>query len=110
MITAPTWEIWVVILGLGLGSFAMRFSFLGLIGDRTLPPWVLRHLRYTAVAVLPGLVAPAVIWPEATGGEPDLARFTAAVVTAVAGYLSKNVMIGVIAGAVALYTSLWLGS
>ncbi|MEM6277414.1 MAG: AzlD domain-containing protein, partial [Pseudomonadota bacterium] len=52
MITTPTWEIWVVILGLGLGSFAMRFSFLGLIGDRNLPPWVLRHLRYTAVAVL----------------------------------------------------------
>ncbi|MEO1705583.1 MAG: AzlD domain-containing protein, partial [Pseudomonadota bacterium] len=78
MITTPTWEIWVIIIGLGVGSFALRFSFLGLIGERAMPPWVLRHLRYTAVAVLPGLVAPAVIWPAATGGMLDPARLSAA--------------------------------
>lgn len=110
MIAAPTWEIWVVILGLGLGSFAMRFSFLGLIGDRKMPPWFLRHLRYTAVAVLPGLVAPAVIWPAATGGEPDPARLAAALVTCVAGYLSRNVMVAVIAGAVTLYAGLYFAA
>ncbi|MEL6690889.1 MAG: AzlD domain-containing protein [Pseudomonadota bacterium] len=108
MIEAPTWEIWVVIVGLGLGSFALRYSFLGLIGGKELPKWVLRHLRYTAVAVLPGLVAPAVIWPAATQGELDPARLAAAVVTFAAGYLSKNVMVAVIAGAVTLYTGLWL--
>ncbi|MEM6477504.1 MAG: AzlD domain-containing protein, partial [Pseudomonadota bacterium] len=83
MITQSTWTIWAIIVGLGLGSFLLRFSFLGLIGDRNLPPWVLRHLRYTAVAVLPGLVAPAVIWPAATGGDPDPARLSAALVTCV---------------------------
>jgi len=108
MITAPTWEIWALIAGLGLGSFAMRFSFLGLIGDRNLPPWVLRHLRYTAVAVLPGLVAPAVIWPAATGGMLDPARLSAAVVTVVVGYFTKNVVAAVSAGAATLYGLLWL--
>ena len=64
--------IWGVILALGAGTFLIRFSFLGLIGRKPMPEWVLRHLRYTAVAVLPGLVAPLVLWPAATGGEPEL--------------------------------------
>ncbi len=28
--------VWMIIAGLSLGSFAIRFSFLGLIGDRQL--------------------------------------------------------------------------
>ncbi|MFQ5438947.1 MAG: AzlD domain-containing protein, partial [Paracoccaceae bacterium] len=63
--------LWIVIILLALGTYLIRFSFLGLIGGRELPNWVLRHLRYVAVAVLPGLVAPLVVWPQATGGVPD---------------------------------------
>ncbi|MEO0359044.1 MAG: AzlD domain-containing protein, partial [Pseudomonadota bacterium] len=55
--------LWTVIICLGAGSWGLRFSFLALLGDRNLPDWVLRHLRYTAVAILPGLVMPLVIWP-----------------------------------------------
>ncbi|MEL6550459.1 MAG: AzlD domain-containing protein [Pseudomonadota bacterium] len=108
MIDAPTWQIWTVIIALGIGSYAFRLSFLGLIGARAMPVWVLRHLRYTAVAVLPGLVAPAVIWPEATGGALDPARLSAAIVTCLVGYLSRNVVAAVGAGAATLYTLLWL--
>ncbi|HID66820.1 MAG TPA: AzlD domain-containing protein, partial [Roseibacterium sp.] len=43
-------QIWLIIIVLGLATFAIRFSFLGLIGDRKLPDWMLRHLRYTPVA------------------------------------------------------------
>ena len=60
--TYSTFEIWLIIVLLGLGTYAIRFSFLGLIGDRKMPDWLLRHLRYTPVAVLPGLVAPLVAW------------------------------------------------
>lgn len=95
-------EIWALILALGLGTFLIRFSFLGLIGGRKLPDWVLRHLRYTPVAVLPGLVAPLVIWPEATGGEPDLARFAAALVTLLVGVLTRSTNWAVLAGATTL--------
>lgn len=59
--------VWFVIFAMAIGSFLIRFSFLGIIGDRQMPEWVLRHLRYTPVAVLPGLVAPLVFWPAATG-------------------------------------------
>ncbi|MCM2561555.1 AzlD domain-containing protein [Lutimaribacter sp. EGI FJ00015] len=101
-------ELWVVILGLGVGSFALRFVFLGLIGEKPLPDWVLRHLRYTAVAVLPAIVAPLVVWPAATGGAFDPVRATAAVVTLAVGYFSKNVLLAIGLGAGSLLGGLYL--
>ncbi len=101
-------QLWIVILGLGAGSFALRFSFLGIIGKRPLPEWVLRHLRYTAVAVLPGLIAPLVLWPAATGGEPDPARLTAAAVTLLVGITTRNVLAAIFGGAIALYGMMYL--
>ena len=94
--------LWIVIAGLGVGSFVMRFVFLGLVGNKPLPEWVLRHLRYTAVAVLPALVAPLVLWPRATDGQPDPARLAAAAVTFGVGYFSKNVILAMICGALTL--------
>lgn len=100
--------LWLVILGLALGTFALRFVFLGVIGDRPLPDWVLRHLRYTAVAVLPALVAPLVLWPGATGGEMDPARLSAAFATIAVGYLTRNVLAAIGSGAATLWALLYL--
>ncbi len=96
-------ELWTVIAVLGVGTFLIRFSFLGLIGDRPLPEWLLRHLRYTSVAVLPGLVAPLVLWPQATGGDPDAARIAAACVTIAAGIVWQSALRAILAGAATLY-------
>ena len=98
-----TAEVWFIIAAMGVGTFVIRYSFLGLIGDRDLPEWILRHLRYTPVAILPGLVAPLVLWPGATGGETDPARLAAACVTIVIGYVFKAVVWAMICGAVTLY-------
>ncbi|MGJ8618351.1 MAG: AzlD domain-containing protein [Sulfitobacter sp.] len=100
--------LWIVIIGLGLGSFFLRFVFTGLVGNRAMPPWLLRHLRYTAVAILPALVAPQVLWPAATGGQTDPARLAAACVTLLVGLLSKNVIAAILAGAATLYGLLYL--
>ena len=102
--------IWGVILALGVGTFLIRFSFLGLIGRKPMPEWVLRHLRYTAVAVLPGLVAPLVLWPAATGGEPEPARLLAAAATVAAGLWTRSVLGAMTAGALALYLALGAGA
>jgi branched-subunit amino acid transport protein len=101
-----TVDLWIVIIGLGLGSFALRFVFLGLVGNRPLPAWVLRHLRYTAVAVLPGLVVPLVVWPAATEGSVDAPRMAAALVTLAAGYFLRNVIVAILLGALTLYGGL----
>jgi len=101
-------EIWIIIALVALGTYLIRFSFIGLIGGRDLPPWVLRHLRYTPVAVLPGLVAPLVLWPEATGGDYDAPRLLAAAVTLLLGVMFKNMMIAIFGGAATLFLMLSL--
>ena len=100
--------IWLVIAILGVGTYLIRFSFLGLLGGRDLPEWLLRHLRYTPVAVLPGLVAPLVLWPAATGGQIDPPRLAAALVTLALGLWLRNVIVAILAGAVTLYGLIWL--
>jgi len=102
-----TAEIWFLIIALGIGTFLIRFSFLGIIGARKMPPWVLRHLRYTPVAVLPGLVAPLVLWPDATGGALDAPRLLAATATIIAGLATRNVVVAIFAGATTLYSALY---
>ncbi|WP_299786283.1 AzlD domain-containing protein [uncultured Marivita sp.] len=99
-----TTELWVIIIAMGLGSFGLRFAFLGLVGDRAMPEWLLRHLRYTAVAVIPALIAPLVVWPSATDGEPDPVRLAAAAATFAVGYLTKNVFAAMGVGATVLVT------
>ena len=107
MIHMDSSQIWLIIALLGVGTFLIRFSFLGLVGDRKLPDWLLRHLRYTPVAVMPALVTPLVLWPEATGGEPDPARLSAAAVTLAVGVWRRNVVLAVLAGALTLYSVMW---
>ncbi len=84
-------DLWIVIIALAIGSFGLRFVFLGLVGDRAMPDWVMRHLRYTAVAVLSALVTPLVVWPAATGGQTDPARLLAALAAVAVGYITKSV-------------------
>ncbi|WP_106746333.1 AzlD domain-containing protein [Yoonia maritima] len=101
-------EIWFIIAVLGIGTFLIRFSFLGLIGNRPMPPFVLRLLRFTPVAVLPGMVAPLVLWPAATGGQPDLIRILAALMTVGVGLWTRNVLWAVFAGVATLYGGMGL--
>lgn len=100
--------LWITMISVGLGSYLMRFLFIGVIGNRPLPPWVLRHLRYTGVAVLPALVAPLVLWPQATGGSVEPARLTAAFVTLALGLWTRNVLLAILSGGVTLYAMLAL--
>ncbi len=96
-------EIWTIIALVALGTYLIRFSFIGMVGDRELPEWVLRHLRYTPVAVLPGLVAPLVLWPDATGGNYDAPRMVAAAVTICLAMLFKNMLLAIFGGASTLF-------
>jgi branched chain amino acid efflux pump len=103
-----SFNVWIIIATLGVGTFLIRYSFFGLIGDRSFPPWALRMLRYTPVAVLPGLVAPKVIWPNGVDGSLDPATLTGAALAIAAGVYSKNMIVAVVAGGLAFYTTGWL--
>ncbi len=97
--------IWTVIVLLGIGTYLIRFSFIGLIGERALPDWAVRCLRYVPVAVMPALVAPLIVWPEATGGQPDAARLIAAGAALGIGVLTRSVVGAIFGGMAALYAA-----
>ncbi|UWQ92137.1 AzlD domain-containing protein [Aliisedimentitalea scapharcae] len=103
----PT-TLWIVIICMAVFSFALRFVFIGFMGDRPLPAWLMRHLRYTAVAIIPALVAPLVLWPTATQGETDPPRLIAALATLTIGLITRNVMFAIATGAGTLFSLLWL--
>ncbi len=96
-------QIWTIIAGLGAGSYLLRLSFLGLIGDRALPPWLLRHLRYTAVAIMPGLITPMIAFPQATDGQLDPVRLGAAAATVAISLLTRNTALTILGGAAVLF-------
>ena len=100
--------IWSVIVVLGLGTWLIRFSFIGLVGDRALPLWAVRLLRYVPVAVLPALVTPLVVWPSATDGAADPARIAAAAAALAVGAWKRSVLGAILAGMVTLYAALWI--
>ena len=99
--------LWLIILALGVGTYLIRFSFLGILAGRKMPEWLLRHLRYAPMAVLPALVAPLVLWPAATDGNPEPARLIAAFATIAAGFLTRNTLAAIFAGLGSLYFFLW---
>ena len=98
-----TTEIWLIIGLMAAGTYLIRFSFLGLIGDRPMHPFLLRLLRFTPVAVLPGMVAPLALWPAANDGQPEIARLAATLAVLVVAWKTKNALWGVLAGALTLY-------
>lgn len=106
-IIADKTQLWTVILGLGITTYLLRFSFLGLIGNRQLPAMAQRMLRYTPMAVIPGLVAPAVAWPTSTGGEADPVRLFAAFVTIAVGIGTRSTLTAMAAGIITLVAGLW---
>ena len=101
-------EIWIIILALGVCTFVIRFSFLGILGNRALHLWLLRHLRYTAVGILPAMVTPLVLWPEATGGQMDPSRIAAASLALAVGLWTKNAIWAIVVGMATLWGIGWL--
>ena len=99
----PETTFWVVTAVLGIGTYLIRFSFLGLLGGRQLPGWLLTHLRYVGVAVLPALVTPMILWPASQAGQFDPLRMIAATAALAAGW-----RFGVIWAIFSGMGSLWL--
>lgn len=97
--------IWSVIGALALVTYVIRYSFIGLIGDRKLPPALVEALGFVPVTVLPALVAPAV-FSDADGALAlDPAQLLAAAATVGVGIWLRSILPALIAGA-GVYLSL----
>ena len=90
---------WLIVIAIGLGTYLLRFSFIGVLGTRPMPMWAQRPLKYVAPAVLAALVLPAVVLVDGGADVTPLGnpRFMAAVVAAVVWRL-KNVAAVILVG------------
>lgn len=101
--------VWTVIVGLGLATYLIRFSFLGLLGGRAPSPGFARLLRYVPAAVLPALVAPMVALDPQTGGMGEPERIAAALAAVAVGIATRNLVATIIVGMAMLWTLTALG-
>ncbi len=90
--------IWTVIAGLGLGTYAIRFSFLGLLGGREVPAPLRRALAFVPAAVLPALIAPMVLTGPGGALAVDPAELAAASAALAGGLATRNVLVSILAG------------
>ena len=88
--------VWTIIILLGVGTWMIRFSFMGLVGDRPLPAYFRRMLNYSAVAVLPGICAPIILTNKTGDFEP--LRLIAAAAILIIGVWTQSLMKSISAG------------
>jgi branched-subunit amino acid transport protein len=89
-----------IIFAIGVGTYLIRLSFIGIIGDRSMPDWALVPLRFVAPSVLAALATPAVLLHE---GSIDVnpatnPRAIAALVALLLAWKTKNVGVVIAAG------------
>jgi branched-subunit amino acid transport protein len=89
----------VLIFGMTLVTFGVRYPPLALIGRMRLPQPVFRALHYVPVAVLTAIVAPAVLLPE---GElllgPANPRLIGVLVAMVVSWRTRNLLWTIVSG------------
>lgn len=95
----------VIIFAIGAGTYLLRLSFIGIVGDRVMPDWALVPLRFVAPAVLAALVAPAVLLND---GALDLSpesnpRAIAALVAMLLAWKTRSVPAVIAAGLVTVW-------
>ena len=89
-----------IIFAIGVGTYLLRLSFIGIVGDRAMPEWALVPLRFVAPAVLAALIAPAVLLNE---GSLDVSpasnpRAVAALVALLLAWKTRSVPVVIAAG------------
>ncbi|WP_207937467.1 AzlD domain-containing protein [Pseudomonas sp. 51_B] len=85
---------WVTFALIGLGTFAIRLSFIEFYGALRIPPVLRRALVYVPASVLAALVLPAVVFqagqPGIEIGNPQL---PAAIVAALVAWRTRSTLL-----------------
>ncbi len=90
----------LLILGMFLVTFGVRYLVLAFVSRITLPALVQRALRYVPAAVLSAIIAPAMLITEADG--LDFSLRNAALIASLAAILiswrTKNLLLTIVVG------------
>ena len=97
-------NIWLVLLLGGLITFGMRFSLIYLFGRFEIPATMRKALHYVPPAVLSAIIFPELfIRDETLNLSLDNYRLMAGLVAILAAWFTKNILITILAGMIALF-------
>ena len=95
---------WLIIIAMGLVTIGIRLLPIVLLSRIEIPIVVQRALRFVPPAVLSAIIAPELLMP---GGEfnlsPGNARLLAGVIAMLVAWRTKNVLLTIAAGMIALW-------
>lgn len=104
-------NIWLVFVLAGLATYAIRLSFIVFVDHRSMPPLLVRSLRFIPPAVLTAIIFPELLLKD---GALHLGlenfRFLAGLLAAVVAWRSRNVVLTIIVGMLALWLLQWLAA
>ena len=97
-------NIWLVMIFGGLITFGMRFSLIYLFGRFQVPDTMRRALHYVPPAVLSAIIFPELfLRDEVLNISMENTRLIAGLLAVLVAWFSKNTLITIIAGMVALF-------
>jgi branched-subunit amino acid transport protein len=98
-------ESWLVVLGLAVGTFLIRYSFIGLFANREMPQWLAHGLKLIVPAIFAAIVATGLfISAGQFGGWALWPRYAAAALAfAIAIKTKGNILATVGVGMLALH-------
>lgn len=92
-------NVWLLILGVGIGSVLLRASFLVLLRDRQLPESLTLSLGLVPAAVLAALIAPELLYARDTGAfDPFSPRLAAGLLAAAVAWKTRNLLLTLLVG------------
>ena len=94
---------WLVVLAVGLGTYAFRAAMFAIVGERDVPAWAQRPLAYVGPAALGALVGGMLLTAHGSAAMPGVAEAGAAVVSFATVRRSGNVAVGLVTGFLALW-------
>jgi branched-subunit amino acid transport protein len=96
--------IWLIIIGIGLGTYALRLSFIHLHGRFSMPEVIQRGLRLVPAAVLAALVAPALVYSDgALAVTSDDPRLLAGLVALLVAWRYQHMLLTLASGMAVLW-------
>ena len=97
--------LWLAIFGAGAVTFAVRLSFIAILGRIQIPPPLGRALRFVPAAVLTAVVVPLLLYDDgalnvSSGNE----RLLAGLVASLIAWRTRSVLFTLVGGMATLWT------
>lgn len=95
---------WLMFLCIGVFTYAIRLSFIGLLGTKEMPALLLKALRFVPIAVLPAIILPQLFL---RGNTLDFSlanpRWIAGILAAIVAWRTRNVLLTIVVGMAVLW-------